>query len=206
MTCSSSHADTFDTVIVLRLSLVLVLSVLALASASASGAGVKGARSNAFARFIAPDTLCPGAAEAATSREQAVQVMTCLVNVARQRRGLRALTISPALQQAAALKLSADQACNEFSHTPCGYPFTSIFKRVGYTKGSWSVGENLAWGQGELGTPRSILDAWLNSPEHRANLFSPGWREMGIAFATPQTFIGYQDVVLWANAFGVQKS
>ena len=193
-------------VIVLRLSLILALSALALASASAAGAGGRASGSSAYARFVAPDDVCTGASAPATSPAEATTVMTCLVNVARQRRGLRTLTTSPVLQKAAALKLSGDQSCNEFSHTPCGSPFTTVYKLVGYTKGSWSIGENLAWGQDELGTPAAILQAWLESPGHRENLFSSEWREMGIAFAQPQSFVGYQGVSLWANSFGVQKT
>ena len=42
------------------------------------------------------------------------------------------------------------------------------------------VGENLAWGQGQLGAARSIVSMWLASPEHRANLLHPGYRIVGV--------------------------
>ena len=44
----------------------------------------------------------------------------------------------------------------------------------------WVVGENLMWGSPGL-SGRAVLAAWLRSPEHRANLLSPDWREIGIA-------------------------
>jgi uncharacterized protein YkwD len=42
------------------------------------------------------------------------------------------------------------------------------------------LGENLAWGTGEYGTPRGIVNAWLASPAHRANLLRPGFRRIGL--------------------------
>ena len=43
------------------------------------------------------------------------------------------------------------------------------------------AGENLAWGTGVRGTPQGIVVAWLNSPEHRANLLRPTFSRVGIA-------------------------
>jgi uncharacterized protein YkwD len=42
------------------------------------------------------------------------------------------------------------------------------------------AGENLAWGTGRLSTPQGIVDAWLASPEHRANLLRPSFDRVGI--------------------------
>jgi uncharacterized protein YkwD len=49
---------------------------------------------------------------------------------------------------------------------------------------SWSLGENIAWGSGTLATPRSIVRAWMHSPEHRANILNGGFRDIGIGIAT----------------------
>jgi uncharacterized protein YkwD len=49
-------------------------------------------------------------------------------------------------------------------------------------------GENLAWGTGA--TPQWIVDHWLASPAHRANLLRPGFRRIGIGIVTG-TFSGY---------------
>ena len=45
--------------------------------------------------------------------------------------------------------------------------------------GAWRIGENLAWGTGELATPRAIVSAWMASPGHRANILQPAYREIG---------------------------
>jgi uncharacterized protein YkwD len=58
-------------------------------------------------------------------------------------------------------------------------PFASRLLRFGVRRGV--VGENLAWGSGQLGTAVSIVRMWLASPEHRANLLRPGFRRIGLA-------------------------
>ena len=45
--------------------------------------------------------------------------------------------------------------------------------------GAWRIGENLAWGSGELATPKKIMAAWMGSPGHRANILQPAYREIG---------------------------
>ncbi len=52
------------------------------------------------------------------------------------------------------------------------------------------AGENLAWGTGFRGTPQGIVTAWLNSPEHRANLLRPSFTRVGIGNLVA-TFQGY---------------
>lgn len=44
----------------------------------------------------------------------------------------------------------------------------------------WSVGENIAYGTGTLGTPKAIVDAWMHSPGHRANILDRSFREIGL--------------------------
>ncbi len=52
------------------------------------------------------------------------------------------------------------------------------------------AGENLAWGTAFRGTPQGIVIAWLNSPEHRANLLRPSFTRVGIGNLVG-TFQGY---------------
>ena len=42
----------------------------------------------------------------------------------------------------------------------------------------WIIGENLAAGQPD---PTSVVEAWMNSPEHRENLLNSAFTEMGVA-------------------------
>jgi uncharacterized protein YkwD len=51
------------------------------------------------------------------------------------------------------------------------------------------AGENLAWGTGAYGTARTIVNEWLASPGHRANLLRPGYTRIGIGLVRG-TFLG----------------
>ena len=54
----------------------------------------------------------------------------------------------------------------------------------------WALGENLAWGTGSLGTPRGAVQAWIESPGHRANILRRTYRELGIGVATRRPGLG----------------
>lgn len=65
---------------------------------------------------------------------------------------------------------------------------------AGYAGGQ--VGENIAAGQD---TARKVLDGWLTSPGHCANLMSPAYRELGAAYAVdPKSDAG----IYWTALFG----
>ena len=70
---------------------------------------------------------------------------------------------------------------------------------VRVTRGGYrwrEVGENLASG---IMTPEEVVEGWLQSAEHCANLMDPAFREMGVAFA-----VNARDErgVYWAMEFG----
>ena len=62
--------------------------------------------------------------------------------------------------------------------------------------GAWRIGENLAWGTGELASPKAIMAAWMNSPGHRANILMPAYREIGfgVIAGNPSSGDGGADV------------
>lgn len=62
------------------------------------------------------------------------------------------------------------------SHTgPDGSTMTSRVEAAGY---SWSnLGENIARGQAD---PDAVMNAWMNSPGHRANILNCAFKEIGI--------------------------
>jgi uncharacterized protein YkwD len=70
----------------------------------------------------------------------------------------------------------------------------------------WSVGENLLWSSPDV-SPAKALQMWLASPEHRANLLNPRWREIGVAAvhesAAPGVYNGL-DVTIVTTDFGVR--
>ena len=181
------------------------VALLACASAALSAGSAQAAK-DPYASLLAPPAVCGSAADA-LSLEQAVAVRTmlCLTNYARTRSGLEPLRANPLLAQAGQAKLTADLACGELSHTPCGKPFRSVF--AVYLKGasSYQLGENIAWGSGNLGTPRQTMNSWLHSTRHRENILTPGFRDLGIGYEPDETFQGYSAATLWSQEFATRN-
>ena len=70
-----------------------------------------------------------------------------------------------------------------FEHTtPEGVSMVDRILRVKYVREDegWVLGENLAWGTGSSGTPRGAVEAWMESPGHRANILKRSFREVGV--------------------------
>jgi uncharacterized protein YkwD len=141
----------------------------------------------------------PTVAARAASAGGDVAVMRGLINNARRRAGLPALRPNGALRRAASLKVGRIAACGQFTHTPCGAPFTAVFHSAGWQRGT--MGENIAFGSSTLGTPQAILNSWLASPGHRANLMSRSFRYQGLAVRTVG-LPGIGAVRVWVNTFG----
>jgi uncharacterized protein YkwD len=57
------------------------------------------------------------------------------------------------------------------------------------------LGENLAWGTGSAADERYIVQRWLASPPHRANLLRPGFRRIGVG-AVVGSFSGHDSARL----------
>jgi uncharacterized protein YkwD len=142
---------------------------------------------------------CAGATTAAENTHASLEAMYCGINVIRRSFGLGPVRGNLSLNRSSLLKADAVRHCG-FSHTPCGMSFTRTFARAGYLPAR-RFAENLAWGQGELGSPLRTLSAWLNSPPHRANLLARRWRDLGIAIERGAIF-GRPDVSLWVLQLG----
>jgi uncharacterized protein YkwD len=165
---------------------------LAAAAAAAAVISVGSVHAQAGGGCADPGPAAPSAAQKSA--------MLCLVNSARSQHGLAALHLGKALAHAALEKAHAIVSCEVFSHTPCGRSFASTFVDVGYTKGRWAVGENLAWGTGDRGSASASIEGFLHSPPHRANLLGH-WQEIGIAL-WQGTLFGETGVSLWVLDFG----
>jgi uncharacterized protein YkwD len=73
---------------------------------------------------------------------------------------------------------------------------------------SWTVGENLAWGTGTLATPRATVQAWMHSPEHRANLLDRDFADVGVGSAqgAPQAGVEGQAGGTYVTDFGRRRA
>lgn len=152
---------------------------------------------------VAPPSTCPGQGATDLSADEQVGVMLCMTNYARAAHGLGPLSPSAQLGRAAVRKSADIVDCDEFSHEACGRPFQFWIQRYGYLKGCWRAAENIAWGTGEYGTVGAIFTAWLESPEHHANILGP-YREIGIGVRVGG-LEGYEGAAVWTQDFGSHK-
>lgn len=108
-----------------------------------------------------------------TESDFAVQVVK-LVNEERVKAGLDPVTINKEVTSAALLR--ANEIEVSFSHTrPDGRTFGSVLTDNGIRFNG--AGENIAWGQN---SPQQVMEAWMNSEGHRANILNPNFTEMGV--------------------------
>jgi uncharacterized protein YkwD len=157
--------------------LTVLVSGLLLPAATADA----GKRSSARAaqQPCANADLMPAAGNDAAIRGAIV----CLHNQIRAQRGLPLLRENGRLRRAAA-RHSVDMVQRRFFEhtTPNGVSMVDRIRAARYVpkNAGWALGENLAWGTGALATPRRIMQAWMESPGHRANVVKRAYREIGI--------------------------
>ena len=98
-----------------------------------------------------------------------------LVNIERAKYGLPALTVNTNATNAA--KIRAEEITHSFSHTrPNGSSCFTVAKELGFTYRS--AGENIAYGQR---TPAEVVNAWMNSEGHRANILNSSFTGIGVS-------------------------
>ncbi len=109
-----------------------------------------------------------------------------LVNQQRAAAGLNALTWSTALESCAQVR--AMECEQSFSHTrPNGTDWWTVNDAIMY-------GENLAYNYSDAA---SVVNAWMASPTHKANIMNASFTTMGIAAYQTASGIWY-----WAQEFG----
>lgn len=175
-----------------------VLGVATLGAALALLLGVRAADA-APASLLAGVTACPGADDRAAPEASQRQAIVCLVNIARSRADKARLATPAKLRKAAALKGQVVVSCGQLSHTPCGAEPTESIRRAGY-RYSW-FGENLwlgTWGQF---SPRQVVESWLGSPGHRANILRSGFQHFGVARVRANGVFGEPSTAVWVATF-----
>jgi len=97
------------------------------------------------------------------------EAVLCLVNRARAERGLAPLSDDRRLQRAAQAHARDMGERDFFAHSdPDGGEADDRIRAAGYD--GQTTGENLAWGSGIEATPARIVESWMESPGHRANV------------------------------------
>jgi uncharacterized protein YkwD len=133
----------------------------------------------------------------------------CLINTERAQNGREPLTPDAQLEQAAEGHGREMLSLNYFDHiAPSGLTPVQRIRTTGYIPNSevgYVIGENLAWGTLTLATPQAIVNAWIASPEHLANILEGKYRDTGIDVEpeVPQALAEGVAGALYTQEFGV---
>lgn len=108
-------------------------------------------------------------------------------NVARTSEHLSTLAANHTLAEAAQTKAQDMVTKNYWSHdTPDGVTPWHFISSAGYKY--QTAGENLAYG---FGDSQQVVTAWLNSPEHRANVLGETYTQVGFGIAKSDDYLGH---------------
>jgi uncharacterized protein YkwD len=126
----------------------------------------------------------------------------CLLNGERAAKGLPPLSSNGSLAKAAKGWANKMVAARFFAHETRSSTVLSRIKKTGYVRGSWSLGENIAWGSGGLDTPRAIVNGWMHSPGHRANILRSKFKDIGIGIKLGAPGRGLSGGATYVTDFG----
>lgn len=128
------------------------------------------------------DLIYPGQLINIPTKDTAVtnyeQEVVRLVNEIRAENGLNALTYDWELSRVARHKSQDMKDKNYFSHTSPTYgsPY-QMMKSFGISYRT--AGENIAKG---YATPQAVVNAWMHSPGHRANILNATYTRIGVGY------------------------
>lgn len=150
---------------------------------------------NANPQIANPDLIYPGQIINIPTLNSTVssyeKEVVRLVNEIRVQNGLKALTEDWELSRVARFKSQDMKDNNYFSHTSPVYGSPSqMIKSFGLSYRR--TGENIAKGQA---TPQAVVNAWMNSSGHRANILNASYTKIGVGYVADgrywtQMFIG----------------
>lgn len=139
-------------------------------------------------RLAATCTVTVTAAAASKTPEQLSAEVVELVNQERAKQGLSPLGTVSSLTAAAEIR--ALELPRLFEHTrPNGTKCFTALGEAGVTS-YYTAGENIAAGQR---TPEQVMNSWMNSPGHKANILNSDFTHIGVAYYNNywvQMFIG----------------
>jgi uncharacterized protein YkwD len=141
---------------------------------------------------------CSPGSDWGTSRPDLAASVVDLVNQHRTAMGLVALQVSPTLTNGAVWKARHMARYAYLQHDDPAPPVTRTvadrLEACGYPSRTTGWGENIAYG---YSTAQSVVDAWLNSPGHKANIENGSYRSTGVGAAATSS-----GVIYWSQEFG----
>ncbi|MFE2178364.1 CAP domain-containing protein [Kitasatospora sp. NPDC059462] len=150
-------------------------SAVPTATAASTATAAPGAKPSSTAQR--PTTTAkPGGSANGSFAQQVVD----LVNAERARAGCGPLTADARLATAAQVHSDDMADRNFFDHaSPEGTHADQRIEGAGYRWSTW--GENIARGQKD---PAAVMESWMNSPGHRANILNCSFRQIGVGVRT----------------------
>jgi uncharacterized protein YkwD len=144
-------------------------------------------------------TLLPSKLKA----KRIVRALLCVMNEQRKLAKLKPIKLSKTLGKAALGHTRAMVSSRFFAHQ--GPTETALAGRLKKVKYRYAAGENLAAGSGPLASPVAIVNGWMHSDIHRANLLYKRWRTVGVGFLPLYPLAtGAQPVATFTTDFGVK--
>jgi uncharacterized protein YkwD len=141
---------------------------------------------------------CTPADNWGTPRADFASQVVDLVNEHRNSLGLTALNVSPTLTASSVWKARHMAYYGYLAHDdpapPVARSWADRLEGCGHPVYEYGGGENIASG---YPSPASVMQAWLDSPGHRANIEYPYWRSIGVGAA-----VSSGGTMYWAQAFG----
>lgn len=129
------------------------------------------------------------------SAESATAEVVRLTNQYREKHGQRPLVVSTKLTHAARLHAEQMAEYRRLEHTINGARYPNLQSRLEAVQYAYaSAGENIAWNQPGAD---AVMNTWLNSSGHRANILNPEVTEIGVAVARSSNGEPY-----WIQVFG----
>jgi uncharacterized protein YkwD len=182
-----------------------VLATLAVAAAAFAALALGAPEAQAGkcgATSAGPETISVAKAE---------RSVLCLINKQRKSRGLPALDRQSELDRASREHSQHMVSRGCFAHECPGEP--NLFQRLvqaGYLTGlgnllGWGYGENIAWGGGDLGSPKAIVRAWMNSEGHRENILRRDFEQIGIGLVWGSPTNGSFPAATYTTDFGYRN-
>lgn len=129
-----------------------------------------------------------------------VDKILTLVNQKRAEANLSPLTLSDQLSQASTQKANDMFSKNYWAHiSPTGTTPWVFINSSGYQY--LYAGENLAR---NFNSSAEVVDAWMNSPSHRANIMKPEYKDIGLAVMNGK--LDGEDTTLVVEEFGAKAN
>ena len=125
---------------------------------------------------------CPGQ-DTVRSLSTVRAATVCLVNAQRRAHGLRPVVARRTLRVAGRNYARRMVRGRFFSHTPPQGGSVGTRVRASGLRGTWTLGETLAWGAGRRASARQVVRGWMASPGHRAVLLDGRYTRIGVGVA-----------------------